>query len=82
MASAKPILFVFIADRPYTIAELRSNLYAFSAVFVAGRDRIFIHWSAPNELNIECGNCGLTKDTIEKQRFSDGAVKIIYTGFP
>jgi hypothetical protein len=74
--------FVLVTDRQLTIAELRKHLYGLRSVFVAGRDGISIRWSAQNELNIECKACGLTKDIIEKQRFSEGAIRIRYTGFP
>jgi len=74
--------FVFVSDREFSVLELRKKLYAFDPVFRAGRDGLSISWASPQELIIKCLDCGITRDLMEKQRFSQGNVAIRYAGFP
>jgi hypothetical protein len=74
--------FVLVGDRPYSVPELRKRLYAIPAVFKVGRGGLSIHWSSPNELVVECINCGITKDIIETRKFSQEDVAIRYVDFP
>jgi hypothetical protein len=73
---------VFVADHPYSLPELRRRLYALPMVFMVDRDGIVLRWSSPNELTIQCQDCAITRDMIQKQRFSDNGVAIRYVGFP
>lgn len=74
--------FVLINDRPYTMPELRKNLFALNPVFDVGRDSFMLTWSGPSELTITCHDCGITKDRIETQKFSYNGVTIKYVDFP
>ena len=74
--------FVLISDHAYPMSELRKRIYGLDPVFVAGREGLDIHWSGPNELEIECHSCGITPDIVEKQLYSKIGVAIRYVGFP
>jgi hypothetical protein len=75
-------LFVFVADHTYSETELRKRLYGLDPVFMAGGAGLKLHWSRPDELTIQCHSCGMTKDIIEKQKFTMNDVAIKYVGFP
>jgi hypothetical protein len=81
-ALSGPTFFVFVSERAYSLPELRSRLYALDSVFTVGRGGITLHWDEPNTLTIHCSDCGITADIIEKKIFTQGSVKIRYTGFP
>ncbi len=74
--------FVFIDDHLYPVPQLRKTLYSLHPVFKVGRDGVAIRWSSPSELTIECHACGITKEVIETQKFSDRGINIRYIGFP
>jgi hypothetical protein len=77
-----PSYFVFINDRPYTMPELRQNLFALGAVFMVGKDNFVIGWTGPTELTITCHDCGITKNLMQTQKFAHGDVTIKYVDFP
>ncbi len=74
--------FVVIGSHLYTGRELKRAFYSSRPVFVAGRPGLDIYSATANVLTIECKDCGITKDLIEKQRFSDNSVIVRYVGFP
>lgn len=74
--------FVVIGNHLYTSSELKRAFYSSRPVFVAGRSGLDIYSAAPNVLTIECKDCGITKDLVEKQRFSGDGIVIRYVGFP
>jgi hypothetical protein len=74
--------FVVIGSHLYSAAELRKALYGSGAVFVVGRPGISLHWQNLKELVISCEDCAITKDTIQKQKWSDKGISISYHDFP
>jgi hypothetical protein len=74
--------FVVVDDHIYAPKELKRAFYSSTPLFVAGRAGLMIHADGPNLLTIECRSCGLTKDLIEKQRFSFKGITVRYVGFP
>ena len=74
--------YVLLGTHPYSMPELRHNLYGFKPVFKVGRGNIGVEWSAPHVLTIACNSCDITHDIIEKQLYSQGGVTIKYDGFP
>jgi hypothetical protein len=74
--------FVVIGDHVYSAPELKRARYRLEAVFVTDRDRMNVEWAGENDLTVRCDDCGITKDRIESQRFSDGPIRIHYVGFP
>jgi hypothetical protein len=74
--------FVFITDHLYSVPELRKNLYALDPVFHVGRNGLALQWIDPENLKILCEDCGITKNQITTQKFSDSGVTIHYVGFP
>lgn len=74
--------FVVIGTHLYDSAELRDALYHSHAIFVADRNGMTLRWSGPKELTIQCQQCGITKNRIESQKFSEGGIAIQYVGFP
>ena len=74
--------FVFIGDHLYSVPELRKTLYSLHPVFMVGLDGFVLQWANPNELMIECQDCGITKDIIEKQDFVYNGIAIRYIKFP
>jgi hypothetical protein len=74
--------FVVIGSHLYTSSELKRAFYSSRPVFVAGREGLDIYSVASNVLTIECKDCGVSKDLVEKQRFSDDSIVIRYVGFP
>jgi len=75
--------FVFVSDRVYEVAELRKKLYALHPVFMDGLgEGLSLRWTAHDELTIQCQNCHITKDIIEKQLYSQNGVTIRYVDFP
>jgi hypothetical protein len=75
-------IFVLIGDHVESAGELRSALYSSQAVFVADRDALTLRWKNFHELQIECKECGITSDRIQKQRRTYKGVSIDYLGFP
>jgi hypothetical protein len=74
--------FVVIGKHLYDAKELKGAFYSSRPVFVAGRAGLDIHATAANVLTIECKNCGITKDLVERQRFSDDGITVRYIDFP
>lgn len=74
--------FVVIDSHLYSAKELKRAFYSRRPVFVAGRAGLHIFSATPDVLTIECKGCGLTRDLIEKQRFSDDTIVVRYLGFP
>lgn len=74
--------FVVIGNHPYDAKELKKAFYSSLPVFVAGRDGLDLKVPATNVLTIECKDCGVTKELVERQRFSDHDIVIQYVGFP
>ena len=75
--------FVFVGERIYSVPELRKRLYGLPNVFKVGLgEGLSIGWSAPDELSITCSNCGITKEIIESQKFSEGNIRVRYVRFP
>ncbi len=75
-------VFVLISDHAYSIPELRKNLYGLDPVFMAGGAGISLRWSHPEELTVQCHDCGMTKNIIEKQKGTSNGVVVKYLGFP
>jgi hypothetical protein len=74
--------FVVIGDHLYTAKELKYAFHSSRPIFIAERGGLELRRSEPNILRIECKDCGLTKDFIEKQRFSSDDITVQYIGFP
>jgi hypothetical protein len=74
--------FVVIDSHLYTARELKRAFYSSRPVFVAGRSGLDLYSASANVLTIECKACGITKDLVEKQRFSDNSIVVRYVGFP
>ena len=74
--------FVVIGNHLYSVAELRKALYRSGAVFIGGRPGLSLHWENPKELVIRCESCDITRDTIQKQKWSDKGISISYRDFP
>jgi hypothetical protein len=74
--------FVVIDSHLYSASELKRSFHSSRPVFVAGRAGLDILVTTPGILTIECKDCGIAKDLIEKQRFSDNGIIVRYVGFP
>ncbi len=74
--------FVVVDNHLYGANELKRVFHSSKPLFVAGRAGVVIHANAPNVLTIECRSCGLSKDLIEKQKFSTQGIIVQYVGFP
>ena len=75
-------VFVFLADHPYTVPQLRKNLYALNPVFQVGDDRLTLEWVNGNELDIRCRSCEVTKQTVTTQKAFQSDIAIRYIDFP
>jgi hypothetical protein len=74
--------FVFVADHVYSPKELRLAVHRTHMIFRADRDGLDVRWAGPQELVIECKDCGITKGDIDEQQFSSGNVSVRYLNFP
>jgi hypothetical protein len=74
--------FVFVADHIYSPKELRLALHGSHMIFNAADDGLDVRWTGPQELLIECKDYGITKDRINEQQFSSGAISVRYVNFP
>jgi hypothetical protein len=75
-------IFVFVADHIYSPKELRLALHQSHMIFNADRDGIDVQWASPEELVIECKDCGITKERMNEQHFSNGPISVRYVNFP
>ena len=74
-------VFVFLTDHPYTVSELRKSLYAFEPVLHVGDPRLSLKWISGSELEIRCGACDVSPETITERKNAQAGIKIRYTTF-
>ena len=74
--------FVFVADHVYSPKELRLAVHRTHMIFRADRDGLDVRWAGPQELVIECKDCGITKDDIDEQQVRSGSISVRYLNFP
>jgi hypothetical protein len=74
--------FVLLSDTIYSSNELRVAFHRSPILFSADRDGIEVRWTSPNELVIECQDCGISKTEINTRQSRAANVSIHYVNFP